>query len=203
MQGQGGNWRVCVSKWRWSYLVAVALGTANPMWSLSMLFDICCSQSEETGACDLLDSCVPPALVFSSACGQRWAHWVRLVEARSMECSTAMLDAWSMARNGLFEGRKGLPAKSCPYHVAWLVALARLDPILRDRCSDTLITLCFSGYRKLSLLYPLLGPPKEAYRNKKDSAKEGYCIFVRASSGYRTIGGIAWDRIANRKIVGH
>ena len=38
-----------------------------------------------------------------------------------------------------------------------LVAQARLDPLSRDRCSNTPVAmLCFSGCRKPSLLYPLL-----------------------------------------------
>ena len=37
---------------------------------------------------------------------------------------------------------------------------AEIGPMSRDRCSNAPVALCSSGYRKLSLLHPLLPPPK-------------------------------------------
>ena len=77
-----------------------------------------------------------------------------------------------------------------------------IPPLSRDRCSNTLVALCFLWYRRLSLLHPLLSL-RMAYRNPKRGLTRGVSHKKLASEAYRAIGGVARNSVANRAIVGH
>ena len=65
-----------------------------------------------------------------------------------------------------------------------LVSQTRLDSLSRDRCSNTPFARCSSGYRKLSLLYPLLQP------QEGPTAVKGLCNRGGLSPKFsETIGG--------------
>ena len=84
-----------------------------------------------------------------------------------------------------------------------LVARPKYPPLSRDRCSNTPVALCFLWCRRLSLLHPHESFLKNGLWQSKTDRTRGVSQTKLASEAYRAIGGIAWNSIANRAIVGH
>ena len=118
---------------------------------------------------------------------------VRLMDKSFHRCMTKTHNKRKMK---LFDLRRNCPpARECTY-----VALSNpteIHPLLRDRCSNTPVALCFLWYRRLSLLHPHFFPYKKAYGSPKTDPTRGLLQKKLASEAYRARGGVARNSIAN------